>query len=213
MASFLASDCIDSVLTRLENNDSFYKRSHILNALNYGLQTTNIWLGFAQQEITIISKANKCCYDVPYEMVFPMSLAFDGKVLHKSAFSDLVNNNQDAWKSSTTTKEMQPLEWALMGTRKFFVYPCDAKGGRALQISGIVDAPQFLDETTSIVVPVNVMNTILDYAAHLVQCKLTGRPFFDSLAFYNGYRDFTKMNSAWRTAQQPYYKYEIDAKQ
>lgn len=203
---------IDNVLSRVENNDGFYTRANIMKAVNYGLQTTNLWLGFAQDEKQIISVANRVFYDVPHDLVLPMSLSFDGKSLYKSSFDAMVSNNHRLLKETGATIGVQPLEWALFGTRKFVIYPSDAQGGHLIQLSGVVEAPQFALESDVITVPVNVMNTIIDYAAHLVQCKLTGRPFFDSLAFYNGYRDFTKMNSIWLTAQQPYYNIEISSK-
>lgn len=212
MAEYQGEDTIDRVLSRVENNDSFYTREHIMKAINYGLQTTNIWLGFAQDEKQIISVANRVCYEVPYDLVLPMSVSFDGRTLYKSSFDALVSNSHRLLKETNVNTGIQPLEWALFGTRKFFIYPADGRGGHLIQISGVVEAPQFVLESDIITVPVNIMNTIVDYAAHLVQCKLTGRPFFDSLAFYNGYRDFTKMNSIWRTVNQPYYNVETSSK-
>ncbi len=212
MSEYLGSDVVDSVLSRLENNDQFYPRDHVLKAINYGLQTTNIWLGYAQDERQILTVANRVIYEVPSDIILPMALSFEGKTLYKSSFGAIVSNNQKLLKETNRSVGIQPMEWALLGIRKFVVYPADGYGGRLLLLSGVVEAPQFELETTIITVRVNVMNTIIDYAAHLVQCKLTGKPFFDSLGYYNGYRDFTKMNSLWRTAKQPYYAVETSAK-
>lgn len=211
MALYTGSSAIDVVLSRLENNDRFYTREHIRKVLNLCIQNSNLWVGWYQGGVTILTVKDRVCYDVPQSVIFPMSLTMQGRVINKSAFGALVADNQKLWKQNTANTGIQMSDWSLLGLKKFVVYPADSRGGRTMVLTGVMEPPLFDGESTTLNIPVNVMNAILDYASHLIQVKISGQPFMQSMSFYKIYSQAMRQLMMWRSQNQPYFTDETRA--
>ena len=209
MALYTGSSAIDTVLSRLENNDAFYPREYIRKTLNLCIQNSNLWIGWYQGSVNIDTVKDRVAYDVPNNFIFPMALSLAGRTINKSAFGPLVADNQKLWKQGTSNTGRQMTDWALLGLRKFVVYPADSVGGRVMTLSGVLEPPLFADEATTLSVPVNVMNSIFDFVTHVVQVRLSGQPFLQSMQGLKIYAQAMKQNTMWRSSGQPYYADEV----
>jgi len=211
VASYTGANSIDLILSRLENNDQFFPRDHVRKVLNLCIRNTNLWIGWYQGSVAIPTVKDRVAYDVPNSMIFPMSLSLEGRVINKSSFDALVSDNQRLWVENTANTGIQMSDWSLVGIRKFVVYPADSRGGRSMFLSGVMEPPVFDAESSVVTIPVNVYNSIIDYASHLIQVKLSGQPFMQSMAFYKVYANFMKLNMVWRGASQPFFTSETRA--
>ena len=213
MALYTGASTIDVVLSRLENNDRFYTREQIRKVINLCIRNTNLWLGWYQGSVDITTVSGRVAYDVPNNIIFPMTLTLEGRVINKSAFGAMVADNQKLWKDSTANTGVPVSDWSLIGIRKFVIYPADARGGRVLRLSGVMEPPVFNSESDSIVIPVNIYNAIVDYVTHLVQLKISGQPFLQSQSFLKMYIEFMKLNMLWRSQGQVNFMSEVKAEE
>jgi len=211
VASYSGANSIDLILSRLENNDQFFPRDHVRKTINLCIRNTNLWLGWYQGSVIIPTVKDRVAYDVPNNMIFPMSLSLEGRVINKAAFDSTVADNQKLWRESTANTGVQMSDWSLMGIRKFVVYPADSRGGRAMSLSGVMEPPVFDTEASVVTIPVNVYNTIVDYASHAIQIRISGQPYLQSMQFYKIYANFMKLNMVWRGASQQYFTDETRA--
>lgn len=203
MSLYKASTQIDTVLGKLENNDSLFLRDQIRRQLNLSMQATNLILGWNQLTFGQITVAGRVCYDVNPSLIFVTRAVLEGKALDFSYLGSLISDVQNVWKATTATENTQTSTWAFVGFRKILIYPADAIGGRLLQVSGVAEPSLFTSESATVNVQSSIMNSVIDHATHSIQVKLTGKPFDDSMAFMEMFQDTIQNSTIWNIKNQP----------
>lgn len=206
MQRFTLGDLKDQVYSRLESNDQMYKSSEVTNAINEAAAVANLASAWYQQTLPVSTSstiADRHIYDVPSGIIFPQRVIFDGQVLEKSNLNALSNNWPTFLQDTTATTGKQVSRWCPLGIRKFVIHPADAIGGAALFVTGIADFDTLSNDSDYIYIPKEGVTAIADYAAHIVQCKLQGTPFMQSLAMFRNFQDLIKLQKYWLSYKQP----------
>lgn len=194
------------VYARLEGNSRMYQDSEVTNAINGCYQIINLSVGWYQKTVPIIQTytiANRHIYDFPSRIVFPESVKYEQQALEKVSLSAMANNWPLFLQDTTATTGNQVSRFCPIGIKKFVLHPADAVGGGYLEVTGIANPDPMVTDNDTVYIPKEGVTAVADYSAHIVQCKLQGVPFMQSLAMYRNYENLVKLNGYWDTFKQP----------
>lgn len=198
------------VYARLEGNDSMYSNSEVTWAINEAISCGNMVCGWSQDTYRIIgnSVANRHIYDVPDGLIFPIRVCFMDEVLEKCSLSSMISLNQNFLRDTTATTGKQVSRWCPIGITKFAIHPADAVGGGAITVTGITEFPKLTINSDDTQMPKESITAVCDYAAHIVQCKLQGTQFIQSIEFFKNWQNLVKNQKYWQTFSQPNYSFD-----
>lgn len=199
-------DIKDQVYAKLEDNREMYKEDEVRDAINEGYRILNLFCGWVNATVpvsTTYTIADRVIYDVPYRIVIPQKVSFEGQALEKVPLSVAALNLPIFLRSYTSSTGQNVSRWIPIGLRKFAIYPADSVGGGLLEVTGIANPIVMLNDSDRVVIPKEGINAVVDYAAHSVQCKLQGEPFMQSLSLYRSFEELMKLNKMWSTYKQP----------
>jgi len=183
-----------------------YQEQEVTDAINEATACTNlacVWYQKTYPVSTYSTIANRHIYDVPEQIVFPQRVIFEGQVLEKSPLEAMANNWPTFLKDTTASLGKQVSRWTPIGVRKFAIHPADSVGGGDLSVTGIAEFDTLVDDTDLIYLPKEGVTAVCDYAAHVVQCKLQGTPFYQSLSLFRNYENLVKLQKYWLSYKQP----------
>lgn len=196
----------EQVYSRLEDNDQMFQEDEVIDAINEAVYVANMLCGWFQQTYSISTTytiANRHIYDVPEEIIIPMRVVFENQVLEVSPLDSTLNNWPDFLKDTTDSLGMQVSRWIPLGIRKFAIHPADSVGGGLLQVTGVAEPDVLVNDSDLIYVPKEGVTAICDYAAHIVQCKLQGTPFVQSMSMFNNFQAMIGLYKYWNSYKQP----------
>jgi hypothetical protein len=198
------------VLDRLEGNSVFYVQSERYNALNEALRALNLFVGFTQATVNVPggTQIGRHIYDQPAGIIFPLAVAFNNRPLIKSTLPNLVTRSR-LWVNNLSSTTGPVKTWVALGTQKFIIDPADAVGGGTLAVTGVVEPTTLVNPTDIVQCPDHFTDTLVDYAAHVMQLKEGGKIFADSAALYHDFQSQMKEFGRWRNMQQPRYWIEV----
>jgi hypothetical protein len=203
---FEFSELKDLVYSRLENNRLMYKSVEVGNALNEAIRCASLLCGWYQSTYDIRQGAtipNRHIYDVPEGIIFVQKVSYEGQALEKVSLSAMVNNWPIFLQDTTNNTGNQVSRFVPIGIKKFAIHPADSVGGGLLQVTGISEPDVLVNDTDLIYIPKEGVTAVVDYAAHIVQCKLQGAPFMQSLSFFKTYESLVIVNKYWQGYKQP----------
>lgn len=201
----------EQTLARLEGNDQLYQEDELNSAINEAVQVINCAAGWFQNTYPISTTttiADRHIYDLPEEIIFPQRVVFEGQVLERNSLWAMGNNWPTFLRDTTATTGQQVSRWCPIGIRKIAIHPADSVGGGDLYITGITEPGVMVEDTDSLILPKEGIPAICDYAAHIVQCKLQGTPFVQSLTMFKNYQDTIAMQKFFSSYNQPTYKFD-----
>ncbi len=198
------------VLDRLEGNSVFYVQSERYNALNEALRALNLFVGFTQATINVPggSQIGRHIYDQPAGILFPLAIAFNSRPLRKSTLPNLTTSHR-LWASALSSGAGPVQSWVALGIQKFLLFPADAVGGGTLAVTGVVEPTTMVNSTDIVQCPDHFTDTLVDYAAHILQLKEGGNIFAESVAFFHDFQSQVKEFGRWRMMQQPRFWLEV----
>lgn len=183
-----------------------YQESEVTNSINEAIACANVAIGWFQATRPVNSGAtiaNRHIYDTPEDIMFPIKVSFEGQALEKSPLKAMANNWPIFLKDTTASTGKQVSRFTPLGIRKFVIHPADSVGGGLLEVTGIANPDPLVDDADLIYIPKEGVTAVVDYAAHIVQCKLQGTPFMQSLAYFRNYESLVKLNKYWQNYKQP----------
>ena len=206
MANLTLADIKDQVYSRLEDNREMYQDQEVTDAINEAYRIMSMFCGWVNRTSSISSGytiADRTFYDVPDDIIFPQKVDFEGQALEKvSLFS--MSQMRPSWVRETTANSGRNVsQWVPIGIRKIAIHPADSVGGGLLQVTGIGEPVQLVNDTDIVLIPKEGVLPVCDYAAHSVQCKLQGAPFMDSLEMYRNFENLMKLSKYWQGYRQP----------
>ena len=194
------------VYSRLEGNELMYSNTEVNNALNEAYRVVNLICAWktvtvsVRQEATI---ANRAIYDVPESIVIPQKVSFEGKALEKSPVTQTANYFPKFLTDTTYSTGKPVSRWIPIGITKFAIHPADSIGGGLLQVTGITNPDEMVNDSDTVYIPKEGLTTVIDYSAHVVQCKLQGTPFRQSLSLYSNFQQLLKIDKYYAGYKQP----------
>ena len=206
MPRLTLGDLKQQVYSRLEDNDQMFQESEVTNAINEAIACINMICGWYQKTYSVSSTttiAGRHIYEVPHEIIFPQRVIFDNQIMEKSSLSAISNDYPNFMQDTSDSTGKQVSRWCPLGIKKFVLHPADSVGGATLQVTGISEIDTLLNDTDMIYIPKEGVTAVCDYAAHVVQCKMQGLPFYQSMSYYNNYQLLVKLNKYWRSYSQP----------
>ncbi len=214
MAAFTLAELRSQTLARIEDNDLLYQETELNSAINEAVWVINLACGWFQNTVPISATttiADRHIYDLPEEIIFPQRVVFEGQVLEKSTLWTLGNNWPTFLRDTTATTGKQVSRWCSLGIRKIAIHPADSVGGGDLYITGITEPGTMVEDTDSLILPKEGVPIVCDYAAHIVQCKLQGTPFMQSLAMFRNYQELVNVAKFFSAYNQPTYRFDEQA--
>jgi hypothetical protein len=211
MANFTLGQLKAQTYSRLEDNREMYQESEVTSAINEAISVINLACGWFQNTYhvsTTTTVADRHIYDFPPEIIFPQRVVFENQVLEKATLWTLGNNFPTFLRDTTATTGNQVSRWCAIGIRKFVIHPADSVGGGDLYVTGITEPGVLVEDADSLILPKEGIPAICDYAAHIVQCKLQGTPFMQSLTMFNNYQQMVEMSKFFSGYNQPTYRYD-----
>ena len=196
----------EQTLARLEQNDRMYQSDELADAINEAIAVINIAVGWNQLTFNVSTDstiAGRHIYDTPEGIVFPQRVIFDGQVLEKSTLNALSNTFKNFLQDTTESTGSQVSRWCPVGIRKFIIHPADSVGGANLSVTGIAEFDVMVYDSDFVYAPKEGVTAICDYAAHIVQCKLQGMPFMQSLSLFRNYQALVALQKYWLSYKQP----------
>jgi len=207
MPSVTLANLSDAVYAKLENNSLFYPQEEVTWAINEGLKLGNLFCGWINKTESVASGgvtiSNRHLYRVPHSIAIPQKVVFEGKELDKIGLFQLFRYWPN-WMRDTSHTTGQPVNrWSPMSLNAIIIHPADSAGGGFLEITGIANLDPLSALTDSISIPKSAIQTVADYAAHIVQCKLGSVPLTQSMPMYRSFIQFIKQNRIWSKYKQP----------
>jgi hypothetical protein len=196
----------EQTLARLEDNNELFQDDELTDAINEAISVANLLCGWFQGTYpvsTSVTVAGRHIYDTPKEIIFPMRVTFENQVLEPSPMPSMMNDWPDFLKDTTATLGMQVSRWVPLGITKFAIHPADSVGGGSLLVTGISEPDVLVEDSDLIYIPKEAVTTVCDYAAHIVQCKLQGVPFSQSLAMFGNFQTLVNLYKYWNSYKQP----------
>jgi len=211
MAAFTLEELRSQTYSRLEDNTWLYAETEVTSAINEAVSVINCQTGWFQNTYpvsTTTTVADRHIYDIPAEIIFPQRVVFEGQVLEKSSLWALANNWPTFLRDTTETTGKQVSRWCALGIRKIAIHPADSVGGGDLYITGITEPGTLVEDTDSLILPKEGVPIICDYAAHIVQCKLQGTPFMQSLTLFYNYQKLVSLSKFFSDYNQPTFRFD-----
>lgn len=206
MATLTLGFLKDQVLSRLENNDQMFQSDELTDAINEAICISNMLCGWYQSTIpisTLTTIADRHIYDTPNGIIFPIRVTFEDQVLEVSNLFAIINDWPSFLRDTTSNTGNQVSRWVPLGLTKFAIHPADSVGGGSLMVTGISEPDTLTDDEDQIHIPKEGITTVCDYAAHIVQCKLQGTPFMQSLGMFRNFQALIGLGKYWNTYRQP----------
>lgn len=206
MARITLAEFETLVLARLEGNNLMFLPDEIRRAINSGFQCANLVVAWNQLTRPLRSGAtiaNRHIYNVPSEIIFPQKVVFEGQALEKVSLTALSSTWPVFLQDTTATTGKQVSRWCPVGINKFILHPADSVGGGYVEVTGIGEPTEMVNDSDTVSIPKEGVTAIADYAAHIVQCKLQGTPFIQSIGMFKNYQSLLGLNKYWETFKQP----------
>lgn len=193
---------------KLENNTRAYQSSQVVDAINQAIKVLNIGNRWIQRTVEIgPSVAGRPIYRIPEDMVYASKCMFDGRILRPTQVTDLILSYPNAISDTTAAGFTCVERWASL-TDAVWIHPADSLGGRSIQATGVMEPTKLVSDSDVMQLPNEASPIISDYAAHMVQFKLGGTPFNQSLAYFNTFREYLRNRTMWNALDFPAWKAE-----
>ncbi len=210
MPTITLADLRTLVYARVEDNTLLYTTAEVDAVINEAMRLTNLFTAFNQTSIQLpnFTVADQLLYDVPFPIIFPTRIAYEGKDLDKTG---LIRIAQDYryWATDTTNTYGPVGRWVPIGIKRFALHPIDSIGGASITITGVA-------EPTLLVAPGDVMQLdddfvtlIVDYCGHRLVLKEGGKVFSDASLLIQSYWRNTKQLKRWQTFKAPRYFVQV----
>lgn len=206
MARFTLADLKALVYARLENNFWMYQPDEVRLAINHAYWLSNMICAWNQETYPLNSGAtiaNRHIYNVPDAIIFPTKVVFEGQDLERVSLSALSNGWPLFLQDTTASTGKQVSRWCPVGINKFILHPADSVGGGYVEVSGIAQPAEMINDTDMVYIPKEGVTAVVDCAAHQVQCKLQGTPFLQSLGMFKNFQGLLQLNKYWDSYKQP----------
>ena len=206
MPTLSLSELKAATYAKLEGNQRMYKPAEVTRAINEAIKLTNLFGAWFNTTATVPSTAtiaNRVIYRVPESIIIPEKVSINGVELNKVGLLQLCRNWPE-WMSETTASTGYSVSrWCPYAFNRIIINPADSVGGAYLEITGIGNPPDLEDDSDVISIPKDGVPAVSEYAAHIVQCKLTGTAFTQSIPMYRTYEKYVKSQRKWLTYKQP----------
>jgi len=212
MPTITLSELKSLTYSHLEGNRQMYQEDEVTRAINEGIKLTNIFAGWFNTSATVPSVttiANRVIYRVPESIVIPEKVSINGVELAKVGLLQLCRNWPDWMTDTTATTGQMTARWCPYAFNRIILNPADSIGGAYLEITGIGNPPDLSDDTDDISIPKDGTVAVSEYAAHIVQCKLTGTAFTQSIPMFRTYQKYIKDQKKWLAYKQPNVWFDI----
>lgn len=210
MPSIPLSELQARVYRRVEDNSLFYPEYQVTNAINEALQVLNLFTGYYQTTLQIgLSVANRFFYNIPNNMIFPMQVYIDQRMIYKSPLSDtcrMVTN----FLRNDQLQDGSPLYWVPIGIRLFVLTPADTTGGRQLEVVGVVEPPVLAASTDVAQLSDSWMELIEDYAFYTLVLTEGGKIFADASKLFQKFQKRMGELQMWQLQINPRYFVEVE---
>jgi len=206
MPTISLSELKSATYSKLEGNQRMYKPAEVTRAINEAIKLANIFSGWFNTTATVPSTAtiaNRVIYRVPESIIIPEKVSINGVELNKVGLLQLCRNWPEWMSETTESTGYSTSRWCPYAFNRIIINPADSIGGAYLEITGIGSPPDLYDDSDVIGVAKDAIPAISDYAAHIVQCKLTGTAFTQSIPMYRTYEKYIKSQRKWLAFKQP----------
>ena len=212
MSTVALSEISSLAYSKLGSNTRMYTASEVYRAINNALKITNLFGSWQSKTVDArpgFTVAGRIMYRVPESIVFPEKVTYEGMELDKVGLHHRCKEYPD-WMSESTSSTGGPVaRWCPYSLNKFLIHPADSVGGGQLLVTGLACPDDMAHSTDTVSIPRNVATTVAEYAAHIVQCKLTGTPFTQSMPMYRAYEKYIKQQRAYLTYKHPNLWFDI----
>lgn len=203
----------DAVYAKIDNNSLFYTTSEVTWAINEGIKLGNLFCGWISKTEAVLSGgvtiADRHIYRVPESIVIPQKVVFEGKELDKVGLFQLFRYWPEWMRDTTATTGYPVNRWSPYAFNRIAIHPADAVGGGYLEITGIANPDDLVNDTDTITLPKAAVTAIADYSAHVVQCKLGSVPLTQSMPMYRTFEQLIKQNRIWSRYKHPNFWLDI----
>jgi len=185
------------VLHRVEENSQFYQASSRYGAINESVRATNLWTGFYQGRIPLsLSIPNRTIYDLPRNVLVPMSVYFNFKEIRKTSLPEIASAKKD-FMARTGATDGRMRMWCPIGLRKIVVYPADYVGGRTMEVGGVLEPDPLVNPTDVVTIPDQYTEAIEEYAWFTLVLTEGGKVFSDAVMAYQKWHRLMMDCSMW----------------
>jgi hypothetical protein len=198
------------VWSSLDGNTAFYPQQEVDRAINEQVRLHNLLLGFYQDDVQITTVAGTTFYAIPEPMVVPLAVSFGGRQLRRSSLAAMGRARRN-WTRETTATSGPVTSWIPIGVRMLAIHPLDAVGGRTITVYGICDPPLLVNDGDIVQAPDEVLDSIQEMAAHVLQLKEGGAVFAGSVGSYQDFQKETDTLTVWRELSRPRFDLERQA--
>lgn len=174
---------------KLDNNTAFYASDEVGDIVNEAVQVFNLFTAFLQGPINTsqLTTPNRLLYDVPSPVILPARVRFNGRFLEPYGF-EAMSRGYPGWMKETTANTGEVVaHWVPIGISKFAIHPADSTGNGQLEISGILEPDDMAFDDDKLVMPNEIREGIVDYAAHVLQLDEGGSIFAQSSRSYQSF--------------------------
>ncbi len=193
-----------AVYSRLDGNNRMYPEAEVTRTINHGISILNLFCGWFYDSVALeASVSGRAIYRVPDSIIIPEKVTFDGTDLAKVGRTSLFKRWPD-WMTETTANTGTGVQrWGCFSLDKLIINPADSIGGAEIVVTGITTPDVLENSTDSLQIPKDGVVALAEYSAHWVQCKLTGKPFTDSIQMYRSFEKYLKSQKRWQTYEHP----------
>lgn len=186
MASSLYTlDALDqAVLSRLEENSTFFRQTERYAIINEAIKCTNILSGFYQGSILDISQAGQLIYTTPIGMLYPQRVTFEGIQLDPIPITR-IGQDYRTWTTDNTAKNGQVARWVPIGINYYCLHPADSNGGGSIEVTGVLEPPLLVLPDNSMILPDQYANIVIEYSASRLPLKCGGKNASDATILYS----------------------------
>ena len=191
------------VLGRVEGNSGFYQQQQRYDAINEAIRYTNLWTGFLQQRVTVgTTVPGRFVYDVPPQVLIPMSVWFDGKELRKPPLSEMATARRD-FLVRTSSVDGMTRSWCCIGLRKVVIIPADMRGGHVLEVGGIIEPTPLVNPGDFISIPDQYSELVEEYAWFTLVLTEGGKVFADAKIAWDKFNRLMHELGIWTMEKNP----------
>lgn len=184
MATQTLADIIETVYSRLDNNDRLYPRADIVDELNDSMKAVNLFTGAIQRSVTIgtvgddinVPTVAQLIYPTPPGMVFITAVDYEGRSLSMTSLRALAAFSR-SWAYDFESTGRPVKFWVPVGVSRFVINPMDRQGGRELMVTGVVDPPALVNDADLMPLGNEFADDVTDLTASMMPVREGGRVF------------------------------------